>query len=205
MKMPVQLAEGVALEEYNALGPQDVDSVGDMFTDYLLEEFRRLGEMAFGNPVAGYLTTWIIRCDGADAGFVSLDSDKHAVELIYVKPEFRGRGFARMVLQELRTYKPQTLALKTPLSPGGEALLEQLQLDRADNFPHEVAKNEEALQTILESIKKGCPHTKKKQGGDPRKPCRRCYQTGLRRYATVVVLQHAGTSRMMSGRYRPGG
>ncbi|MGW0738159.1 hypothetical protein [Streptomyces sp. NPDC002851] len=57
--MAIQLAEGISLEGYNPLKNEDVTSLEGMFTSYLLEEFERTGEKAFGNPVAGYLATFI--------------------------------------------------------------------------------------------------------------------------------------------------
>ncbi|MFE9949272.1 hypothetical protein ACFYRJ_17275 [Streptomyces sp. NPDC005531] len=186
--MTVQIAEGVTLEGYSAAKASDVETLKSMYTAYLLEEFQRIGEMAFGNPVGDYLVTSFIRSGGNDAGFVSLDADHYSVEVVYVRPESRGQGLARLVLEEMNRHCPQTLALKTPLSPGGEALAAGLGLDRADNLPHEAARNEEALRIILASIKGGCPHKSKgRQSGDPRRPCRRCYQTGLRRYASYVI------------------
>ncbi|MFF1837856.1 hypothetical protein ACFVXE_27140 [Streptomyces sp. NPDC058231] len=66
--MTVQLAEGVTLEGYGAAMNNDIDSLKSMYTDYLLAEFQRIGEMAFGNPVGDYLTTSFIRSGGDDVG-----------------------------------------------------------------------------------------------------------------------------------------
>ncbi|MEU0343802.1 hypothetical protein ABZ092_33815 [Streptomyces bobili] len=115
--MAVQLAEGIILEGYNALRTGDVASLESMFTSYLLDEFDRVGEMAFGNPVAGYLSTALLRCEGEDAGFLSFDTGRLAVEVIYVKDWFRGCGLATLALADLNRHCPQTLALKTPCRP----------------------------------------------------------------------------------------
>ncbi|MDX2999208.1 GNAT family N-acetyltransferase [Streptomyces scabiei] len=179
--MAVHLAPGITLEGFDPRRSDDVDILQGMFIDYLLEEFQRIGELAFGNPVANYLATTFIRREGEEAGFMSLDGGRQAVELIYVKPEFRGQGLAELALQETDRVCPNKLALKTPLTPGGEALANRLELDRADNFPHEAAKNAEFLQSVRDRIKQTCPHGKK--SGDPRKPCARCYRKFLRSYA----------------------
>jgi GNAT superfamily N-acetyltransferase len=186
--MGLQLAEGIALEGYSSAKKEHVTSLKEMHTSYLLEEFDRMGELAFGNPVAGYLVTSFIRRDGVDAGFVALDHVAYSVELIYVRPEYRGQGLARLVLAEMNRRCPQTLALKTPLSPGGEALASALGLERADNSPDEAAKNEESLRVMREGVRKTCRHKGRgRQGGDPRKLCRRCYQAALRKYANLVI------------------
>ncbi|MER8220327.1 GNAT family N-acetyltransferase [Streptomyces sp. NPDC094143] len=190
----LNLAPGITLEDFDPRRTQDVESVQRMFTDYLLEEFDRIGELAFGSPVGDYLATRFIRCQGQDAGFMSVDTGRYAVEIIYVAPAHRGQGLARMALEELDRICPQKLALKTPLSPGGEALATLLNLDRADNFPHEEAKNEEHLRIMLAGVKQTCPHGKR--SGDPRKPCARCYRKYLRRYAAIGMKQH-------TARYRP--
>lgn len=186
--MAMQLAEGVTLEGYVPSKPGDVARLREMYTSYLLEEHERIGELSFGSPVAGYLVTSLIRRDGASVGFVSLDHGRRSMELIYVRPEDRGQGLAKLVLEELNRICPQTLALKTPLSPGGEALATQLGLERADNYAEEAAKNEEALRIFREGVKRTCQHKSKgRRGGDPRKLCKRCYQNALRRYANAVI------------------
>jgi GNAT superfamily N-acetyltransferase len=184
----MQLADGVTLEGYVPFKEGDAASLREMYTSYLLEEYERIGELAFGSPVAGYLVTSLIRRDGETVGYVSLDHGRRSVELIYVRPEHRGQGLAKLVLAELDRICPQTLALKTPLSPGGEALAAELGLEKADNDPAEAAKNEESLRIIREGIKRTCQHKSKgRQGGDPRKLCKRCYQSALRRYANAVI------------------
>ncbi|EDY43225.1 GNAT family acetyltransferase [Streptomyces sp. SPB074] len=139
----------------------------------------------FLNP--RYLLTTFIRVEGQDAGFVALDPARRAIEVIYINPEHRRRGLAARALRHIADAAlPQRLALKTPLSPGGDALADRLDLARADNLPHEQAKNEEALRVIRDGIKATCTHGKK-GGGDPRKPCQRCYRKTLRRYAAMVI------------------
>lgn len=196
--MTVQLADGITFEEFNPLTKRDVDSVQEMFTDYLLEEFQRINVLAFGNPAAGYLITVFIHVDGQDAGFMALDAGRYAVEIIYVKPEYRGRGLATLALRQTASACPQKLALKTPLSPAGESLADQLDLARADNLPHEEAKNEEALRIIRDGIKATCTHGQRV--GDPRKQCKRCYQKTLRRYGALVLGEHVAAVRAAARR-----
>lgn len=192
------LAPGITLEDFDPRRAQDVESVQRMFTDYLLEEFDRIGELAFGSPVGDWLATRFIRVNGQDAGFIAVDAGRYAVEILYIAPAFRSRGLARMTLAELDRICPQKLAVKTPLSPGGEALATLLDLDRADNFPEEAAKNEEHLRIMLDGIKQTCPHGKR--SGDPRKPCARCYRKYLRRYAALGMEKHTARFRPQSGR-----
>lgn len=197
--MTVQLAEGITVEGFDPLRKRDVDSLQEMFTDYLLEEFQRINELAFGNPAADYLITTFIRVDGQDAGFMALDGGRYAVEIIYLKPEWRGRGLGTLALRHVANAAyPRKLAVKTPLSPGGEALADQLDLARADNFPHEQAKNEEALRTIRDGIKATCTHGKR--AGDPRKPCKPCYRKTLRRYAALGLSKYVTARRAAAGR-----
>jgi ribosomal protein S18 acetylase RimI-like enzyme len=66
-----------------------------------------------------------IQVNGENAGFLSLDPGNYAVEVIYVKPDFRHRGLASLALQETKRNCPVALSLKTPLSPGGEALADR--------------------------------------------------------------------------------
>ncbi|MFE2644630.1 GNAT family N-acetyltransferase [Streptomyces nigra] len=195
--MTVHLGPGVTLEGFDPLRAEDVASMRDMFTDYLLEEFDRIGELAFGAPIGDHLAGTFIRYDGADAGFMSVDVGRMAVEVIYVVPAHRGKGLARMALEETNQSCPQTLALKTPLSPGGEALANRLGLRLAHNFPHEEAKNQEFLQLMREQVKQACPHGKRP--GDPRKPCPRCYRKALRRYAAAGMAKHVNPVRTRAG------
>lgn len=191
----VQLADGFRMEGYLPNRDADVLSLGVMFSHYLLEELDRTGDMALGNPVGGYLVTVIFRHNGRDAGFLSLDPGRSAVEVIFVEDEFRGRGLATLALTELARHAPRTLALKTPLSPGGEALVTRLGLARADNSPEEEADIQRGLDDFHRNLKKVCPH--KKKAGDPRKPCKRCAATALRRYASAAVSQHAREARAL--------
>ncbi|MFF8840566.1 GNAT family N-acetyltransferase [Streptomyces sp. NPDC015130] len=179
------LEQGITLDVFVTERAEDVDDLLGMYTNFLLEEFDRIGELAFGNAAAGYLLTSFIRCDDHNIGFFSLDPAGYSVELIYLKPEYRGRGIATLVLQHLKQHCPQQLALKTPLSPGGEALADKLELGRADNLPHEEATNEDVLQVIRAGIKATCKHGK--SAGNPSKPCKRCYQKTLRRYAVEAL------------------
>lgn len=195
--MTVHLGPGATLEGFDPLRLADVESMRNMFTDYLLEEFDRIGELAFGAPIGDHLVGTFIRCAGEDAGFMSLDAGRMAVEVIYVVPTQRGKGLAGMALEETNRSCPQTLALKTPLSPGGEALANRLGLPLAHNFPHEEAKNQGVLREMREVVKEMCPHGKR--AGDPRKPCPRCYRKVLRRYAAAGMARHVNPVRAQAG------
>ncbi|MFE7547120.1 GNAT family N-acetyltransferase [Streptomyces gardneri] len=187
------LEQGITLKVFLPVHTEDVDNLLKLYTDFLLEEFDRIGELAFGNAAAGYLLTTFIQCDDENVGFFSLDPQGCSVELIYLKPGYRGRGIATVVLQHLKQDCPQKLALKTPLSPGGEALADKLDLGREHNLPHEEARNQDVLRVMREGVKGRCKHT----GGNPGKPCKRCYQKALRQYAELSLRKHVETTQQV--------
>lgn len=181
--------------DFDPADPAQVNTLVRLFGDYLAEELERTGRMVPGFAVAGFLRTLIVRVGGAMAGFVAVDVKRRSVETIYVAPEYRRRGAATLVLANLAHGCPQPMALKAPLSPGGEALAGHLGLGVAHSTPEQVADLEQTLANAEDTIRRHCKH---KRTGDPRKPCRRCYRTGVLRYAEVTVRGYAAGAIAMN-------
>lgn len=198
----LRLAENVVMTGYDPLDDDQVAELAVMYSHYQLEELDRTGRMAFGLPVASYLLTFWIRSEGQLAGFVSLDVMKFAVELVYVTPEFRGRGLAVLAVAELARDCPRPFQLKGPLSPGGQAIASSLGLGRADHTPDEAAANARTITDIHRLIAGRCQHGRKRKG-DPRRVCKRCYQGWLREYAAQGIITHANEARKRAVRNEP--
>jgi GNAT superfamily N-acetyltransferase len=171
-------------DPFDPTSDEHVDTLTVMYTDYLVEEQDRTGHMASGFPVAGFLRTAIIRINGQPAGFFSADLKRYSIELIYVKPEYRGQGVATLSLAHLAHACPQRMDLKAPLSPGGQVLAERLNLGVAESTPEQIQEDADTVRKAEQAMKHRCRH---KRAGDPRKPCKRCYRTGLKKYARIVV------------------
>ena len=171
-------------DPFDPTSDEHVATLTGMFADYLVEELDRTGHMVPGHAVAGFLRTAIIRISGEEVGFFSADLKRSSIELIYVKPEHRGQGVATLALVHLAQGCPQPMALKAPLSPGGEALAKRLRLGVAESTPEQAEENREAVRKAEQALTQQCRH---KRTGDPRKPCKRCYRTGLRKYARIVI------------------
>lgn len=171
---------------------EDVDILVRLYGDYLVEELERTGHMVPGMAVAGFLRTMLLRMDGEPAGFVSADLSRYSVEVIYVAPEFRRLGAATLVLANMVRTCPQPLALKAPLSPGGEALAARLGLLVSEPTPEQARGVEKDVADGERMMMQRCRH---KRTGDPRKPCMRCYRPGVRRYADGLVRRYAAEVR----------
>ncbi|MEU2718270.1 GNAT family N-acetyltransferase [Streptomyces sp. NPDC007205] len=174
----------MAADPFDPTSDEHVDVLTGMYADYLVEEQDRTGHMVPGYAVAGFLRTAIIRINGQPAGFFSADLKRYSIELIYVKPEYRGQGVATLALAHLAHACPQPMDLKAPLSPGGEALAKRLRLGVAESTPEQIQENREAIRQAEQALKQRCQH---KRTGDPRRPCKPCYRTGLRKYARIVI------------------
>lgn len=197
----MQLADGITLEGYVSDNEEHVANLGAMFSRYLLEELDRTGRMALGTPASGFLLTMLIKVEGRYAGFLSLDLARCSIELVFIKAEFRGRGLATLALVATESYAPRPLAMKAPLSPGGAVLAERLGLSVAENDEEEAAESEQSVQVLESGVRARCTH--KRRGGDPRRPCKRCYQWALRKYAQELVDDHARKMReLRKGRSR---
>ncbi|MGW0188202.1 GNAT family N-acetyltransferase [Streptomyces sp. NPDC003362] len=186
-------------DPFDPTSNEHVDILTSMYADYLVEEQERTGHMVPGFPVAGFLRTAIIRINGQPAGFFSADLKRYSIELIYVKPEFRGQGVATLALAHLAHACPQRMDLKAPLSPGGEALAKHLNLGIAESTPEQIQENKDAIRQAEQAMKQQCRH---KRTGDPRRPCKRCYRTGLRKYAHVVVSGYSEGARALMKQQR---
>lgn len=171
-------------DPFDPTSDEHVDTLTDMYADYLIGEQDRTGHMAPGYAVAGFLRTAIIRIDGQPAGFFSADLTRYSIELIYVKPEYRRQGVATLALAHLAHACPQRMDLKAPLSPGAQALAERLHLGVAKSTPEQIQEDADTIRKAEQAMKQRCRH---KRAGDPRQACKRCYRTGLRKYARIVV------------------
>lgn len=171
-------------DPFDPTSDEHVDIIIGMYADYLVEEQDRTGHMVPGFAVAGFLRTAIIRINGQPAGFFAADLKRYSVELIYVKPEYRGQGVAVLSLAHLARACPQRMDLKAPLSPGGKALAKRLDLGIAESTPEEIQKDADTVREAERLMMQRCRH---KRAGDPRRPCKRCYRTGLRKYAHTAV------------------
>lgn len=172
----------------------DAEALIAMHQGYLLEEFDRIGRLSPGLPVAGFLLTLFLLIGDRTAGFASVDLKRCSVELVYVLPEFRGSGIGTLTLLHLRESCPRPMELKAPLSPGGEALAARLGLGLAWSTPEELASDERCFEEICDWIKRTCQH---KKTGDPRRPCKRCYRTALKRYSTALVSDYVVQARRL--------
>jgi GNAT superfamily N-acetyltransferase len=184
-------------EGFDPASDEHVETLTGMYADYLIEELDRTGHMVSGFAVAGFLRTAFLRVEGEAAGFFSVDVPRCSVELIYVKPEYRGRGLATLALAYLARACPGQLGLKAPLSPGGEALASRLNLGVAHSTPEQLREDADAIASAEHAMKQRCRH---KRGGDPRRACKRCYRASLRKYAHTVVGGHSTSVRALLGR-----
>lgn len=179
---------------FSSSSVHDVTDLTEMFVAYLQEEFERTGQLAMGMPVAGFLRTIMLSCDEHSAGFAAFDAQRGSLELLYVRPSFRGRGIAGSVVRHL-TAGSAPLALKAPLSPGGQALADRHGLSVAHSSASEAADSERAVCALMQRIRAVCRH--RSAPGAPGRICPRCFRKYAGRYAErviqafVTVDQHA--------------
>lgn len=183
----------VRLVEYNPQSMHECVGLAAMYSKYLEEELDRTGHMAPGFPVASFLRTVIIWTGNKPAGFVSIDIDRASVELIWVAEHCRGQGIATEALSKLASSCPRPMELKAPLSPGGEVLAERLGLNLAHSTPEHIQEAKAAISSVEQMMRRMCKH--KRKSGDPRRTCRKCYVTCLRRHASNIVGAHAHMAR----------
>jgi GNAT superfamily N-acetyltransferase len=164
-------------DPFDPAHPDQGRQLAGMYEGYLLEEFDRTGKLAPGFPVAFFLQTLLV-WDGTKAvGFCSVDPKRCSVELMYITPAYRRKGLALVLLAQLAATCPRPMELKAPLTPGGRALADRLQLGIA--LPEE----DQDLTGLHRAINARCRHRR----GNPLNPCRRCYRAGLPKVAARVV------------------
>lgn len=168
---------------FNPLDAEHAKSLTDLYRAYLLEEFERTGGDADGLPIAPYLFTYFVDWDGTPVGFVSASPAHRAVELVYIAPEFRGHGLARVVLEDLRSTCPGPMRIKGPLTPAGKALSESLAIPEEVRDAQTSAEVERDHREMTALLSKACRH----QRGNPGRACKRCYRKYLSLSAEVVV------------------
>lgn len=163
---------------------RDVEALTLLFKDYLLEGLDRLGHFPSGIPLAHWLNTAVLYAGSQPIGFCAADLTRYAIELIYVAPSHRRLGVASRILMDLNDSCPERMHLKAPLSPACQALAERLGIPISTPTAADVAKGEQAIAELHETIRRHCKH---RRVGAPHRPCHRCYQALLRRMALVMV------------------
>lgn len=179
------------ISKFDAMADDEAVALADMFHSYLKEEFDRVGTMPLGTPVAPFLKTLIVRLDGTPAGFASIDLKHCSVEVVYTVPECRGRGIASEILTKLKETCPRPMELKAPVSPGGQALADRLQIGLAYSTPEERQEYDAVVKRGHEAMMKRCSH----KLGNPQSVCKRCYRVVLRKYAAEVVTTYVSFVR----------
>lgn len=170
----------------------EVTALIGMYESYLREELARTGQFAPGIPAAEWLNTFIVHAGQEAVAFCSADTTRYAIELVYVRPEFRGCGIASRLLADLNSTCPEPMRLKLPLSPGGEALAGRLGIGLSHPDTDEVQRAAHLVEDLHRTINRNCRH---KRTGDPRKPCMRCYRNGMKRAAGATVLPYVVAAR----------
>ncbi|MFF7200489.1 GNAT family N-acetyltransferase [Streptomyces sp. NPDC008141] len=181
-------ASSATVERFDHTSTEHLAALTTMQRDYLLEELDRIGIHAPGIPAAFWLQTLLVRVGDTIAGFCSVDTTRYAIELIYVRPPYRGHGIAARLLSELAATCPEPMRLKTPLSPGGHALAEKLGLGLSHSTDEEQQTADRTIQDLHRAIEKHCPHGRR--AGNPARPCKRCYRKAVTRSAEAVVMTY---------------
>lgn len=174
---------------FSSASAHDVTDLTEMFGAHLEEEFERTGRLAMGLPVAGFLHTIMLSWAKHSAGFAALDVRRGSLELLYVRPPFRGLGIAGAVVRHLSAVSAAPLALKAPLSPAGQALAERHGLRVAHSTVSEAADSERAVSALTQHIRATCRH--RSTPGAPGRLCPRCCRKYARRYAERVTQTFA--------------
>lgn len=171
---------------FNPCSIQHVEGLTRLYTGYLLEELDRTGQQAPGLPVAVWLRTLVLQHSDRIIGFCSVDLGRHSVELLYLAPEYRRRGIARNLLQQLAEQCPGRMTAKGPFTPASRALIDRLGIPPQDPPEEEARQAAETLNRLHRDIARLCPHSRKRSS----RPCQRCYRRLLRRTAQAVVCAY---------------
>ncbi|MBZ6252185.1 GNAT family N-acetyltransferase [Streptomyces olivaceus] len=127
---------------FNPLDPWHFWNLRELYRAYVLDEFDRTGETAPGVPLAEWLTTALLWEDGRAVGFVSIDTKRAAVELLYVHPEHRRTGKARFLFAVAEDCCAAPVAAKGPITPAGRALIDALGMPEHPETPEDIAERE---------------------------------------------------------------
>lgn len=176
----------VDLAHFDLYSDQHVTNLAGLYEQYLFEEYERLSQFPAGIPIADWLMTVILYVNGEPVGFSSSDRTRCAVELIYIAPAWRSLGIAKQHLEHLRATCPGELRIKAPLSPGGEALAQRLNIPVSRPDRQETAESRRSIEALHRSISATCPHPRK---GNPSQPCPRCYRVALKRAVVRLVIE----------------
>lgn len=179
------------ITEFDPTSTQDVHAVTALYRDYLLEEHDRTGEAALGLPVAAFLRTLLVQIDGHTIGLCSIDTQRHAVELLYLAPDYRSHGLGHDLLAWLAASCPEPMRAKAPLSPSGWALVHKLGIQPTEPGDEEERAAAQSLDRLHHEIHATCRH---KRTGNPARPCPRCYRKHLSAAARGVVLTYTAVA-----------
>ncbi|WP_405548909.1 GNAT family N-acetyltransferase [Streptomyces globisporus] len=157
-----------------------------MFREYLLEDFDRTGHFAPGFPFALWLQTLLVSVDGHPVAFCSADLKRRSIELLYVRPDYRRRGVAQLLLRHLRDSCPSEMRLKAPVSPACLRIAERLGIPVAHQPEEERQEAERALAEMAAGVRRLCTH---KRTGNPLRSCRVCYRALLKKAANRMVSE----------------
>ncbi|MEV4043156.1 GNAT family N-acetyltransferase [Streptomyces sp. NPDC049744] len=187
----VLAAQRVRTVDFDPRSYSHLSSIAALHKRYLLEEFERTGDYAPGLPVASHTNTLMIRIGDEIAGFCAVDPHHHALELIYIAPQYRGRGIAAALIQQMQATCPTRMKAKLPFTPQGQALVTRTKLLplQPDNASVKAAAGQ--LAEIHRVIRRDCPHKK----GNPAKACRRCWPKALRRSTEYAIRAYLAEQR----------
>lgn len=176
------------LLRFDPLDPEHPATLTALYRDYLLEGFESTGQWMDGSPVADFLSTALIVHDNQTVGFISMDLEMFAVELVYVSMEFRRNGIARSVLTHARDTCPGSLRAKAPFSPASQSLFASLGISEAGRSPQLWVERNRVHREAMESMAALCRH----RHGHPARPCHRCLRRRLSMTAESLVTNYVG-------------
>lgn len=176
MKIDLNLIEA---RTYDWSSQEMRNGIVELFAGYLAECMDQ-GTQGAGYPVhpSPQYKTGVLYYDGEMVCFASVDhcvadGGAPAVELIYVKPQFRQHGIGSAMIKVGQKVVPD-LRLKGPLSPTGQALADQTGAGVSGTAPSEIDAYEKYVTETMASANAYCRERKGHRPGNPKLPCQRC-------------------------------
>lgn len=185
-------ASNVRTVEFDPDSYSHVSRIAALHKAYLLEEFERTDDYAPGLPLVAHANTLLIRCGDAIGGFIVIDPHRRALELIYLAPEHRGHGIAAALMTQLRVSCPGRMYAKLPFTPGGAALVERARLLPLQPSSESLRAADEQRREIHRVIRRDCQC---RRGGNPAKPCGRCFRRALKRSTEYAIATYLTDQR----------
>ncbi|WP_458246327.1 GNAT family N-acetyltransferase [Streptomyces sp. MAI_2237] len=174
------------LHRFDPLDPEHAATLTALYRDYLMEGFENTGEWMDGTPVADFLSTALIEHEGQTVGFISMDLQMFAVELVYVSMEFRRNGIARSVLMHACDACPGTLRAKAPFTLASRSLFATLGIPEAGRSPQMWSERNRVHREAMDAMAAQCRH----KHGHPARPCNRCVRRRLEMTAETLVTNY---------------